>query len=126
MAWTDSTESKSLRLRLVALLSLYDLLPPTFDKAAFLDFNSPPPLDATAIDRETTLHSLLAIAQQLQSRGLDRDLSTATLSGEQQISCSNLGEHLPPRRLDGSSGLLHFHIHPLEVCSHSNTAKTLK
>ncbi|KAG6828310.1 hypothetical protein H0H92_008425 [Tricholoma furcatifolium] len=78
MTSTDSSESKTLRLRLVALLSLYDLLPPSFDKAAFLDFNSPPPLDATVIDRDTTIQSLLAIAQRLQSQRPQF----------QQISCS--------------------------------------
>ncbi|KAG5352066.1 hypothetical protein E4T56_gene4747 [Termitomyces sp. T112] len=82
MTWTDSAESKTLRLRLVALLSLYDLLPPTFDKAAFLDFNSPPPLGATAIDRDTVLHSLLAIAQQLESREFDRHFSATTENSE--------------------------------------------
>lgn len=96
MTWTDSSDLKTLRLRLVALLSLYDLLPSTFDKAAFLDFNSPPPLDTTAIDRDTTLHALMAIAQHLNSREIQRHFSTGT----SHIYPCPTGKPLSPQRLN--------------------------
>ncbi|KAG6917570.1 hypothetical protein DXG01_002039 [Tephrocybe rancida] len=84
----DSSESKTLRLRLVTLLSLYDLLPPSFDKAAFLDFNSPPPMSATSIDKDSTLQSLLAIAQRLRTHEMNLSLSGLTGGQLQEIPCS--------------------------------------
>ncbi|GLB34297.1 hypothetical protein LshimejAT787_0111810 [Lyophyllum shimeji] len=77
----ESDESKTRRLRLVALLSLYDLLPPSFDRAAFLDFNSPPPFDSTTIDNDTLVHSLVAIARRLHIS--DGEASLGALVGNQ-------------------------------------------
>lgn len=51
----------------MALLSLYDLLPPAFDGMASLpDFDSLPALDS-AIDSDSVLRSLVAIARKLHS-----------------------------------------------------------
>jgi hypothetical protein len=63
-----SEETKALRLRLIALLSLYDLLPPCLEDNLDPDFDTLPGLnDATDID--VVLQSLTSIVQKLHVTG---------------------------------------------------------
>ncbi|RDB19965.1 hypothetical protein Hypma_013056 [Hypsizygus marmoreus] len=64
MSLGNSGESENLRLRLVALLALYDLLPPSFDETTCLDFSLLPAFDAK-MDPDSVVQSLTAIVRKL-------------------------------------------------------------
>jgi hypothetical protein len=83
-----SDDSNSLRVRLMALLAIYDLLPPSLDKTAFPDFNPPPEFDST-IDLDSIVHSLALIGRKLQIPNYDsvpHGLTTGSSNTERTLT----------------------------------------
>jgi hypothetical protein len=69
--FVGTSEAKSARVRLMALLALYDCLPPSIDEIVIPDFNPPPSFDS-ANDSDSILRSDLdVISQKLHVKGLD-------------------------------------------------------
>jgi hypothetical protein len=68
--FVGTSEAKSARVRLMALLALYDCLPPSIDGIVIPDFNPPPSFDS-ANDADSILRSLDVISQKLHVKGLD-------------------------------------------------------
>lgn len=65
MPHINSQDSDALRVRLMALLAIYDLLPPSLDQTTFPDFNPPPEFDSS-MDIDSIVHSLAVIGRKLQ------------------------------------------------------------
>jgi hypothetical protein len=77
----DSDEAKTARVRLMALLALYDRLPPSIDGIAVPDFNPPPNFDS-AHDTESIIRSLEAISQKLHIKGLASLVASVRANGQ--------------------------------------------
>ena len=77
----DTTETNAARVRLMALLALYDCLPPSIDGIVIPDFNPPPSFDS-ANDANSILHSLDAISQKLHIHGLDSFRRSVPAAGQ--------------------------------------------
>jgi hypothetical protein len=77
----DTTETNAARVRLMALLALYDCLPPSIDGIAIPDFNPPPSFDS-ANDANSILHSLDAISQKLHIQGLESLRASVSAAGQ--------------------------------------------
>lgn len=80
----DTTETNAARVRLMALLALYDCLPPSIDGIVIPDFNPPPSFDSVN-DANSILHSLDAISQKLHIQGLD-SFRTSLFAASRSIS----------------------------------------
>lgn len=65
MLQINSQDSDALRARLMALLAIYDLLPPSLDKTTFPDFNPPPEFESSG-DIDSIIHSLVVIGRKLE------------------------------------------------------------
>lgn len=88
----DSNEAKAARVRLMALLALYDCLPPSMDRIAIPDFNPPPSFDS-ANDADSIIRSLHAISHKLHIQGLDSLMTSVFASG--QCAKNTVGVFIP-------------------------------
>ena len=92
----DTSEAKSARVRLMALLALYDRLPPSIDGTVIPDFNPPPRFDS-ANDADSILRSLQAISQKLHIKGLDSFVASVFSTGHYANNAVTVRVFLPAR-----------------------------